>query len=61
MRIVVDKLPETPKDCLFSESVPHTEGVYSCTLKPYIEKVDCKPRCLCKSTDKCDRLIESVR
>ena len=58
MKIVVDKLPETPRDCLFSELVPHYVGVYGCTLRPYIEKVDGKPKCLCKSVDKCDRLKE---
>ena len=57
MKIIVDKLPETPRDCLFSELIPHGVGVYSCTLRAYIDKVDSKPRCLCKSVDKCDNLI----
>ena len=57
MKIVVDKLPNTPRDCLFSTLVPHSVNVYGCTLKPYIEKIDSKSNCLCKSVDKCDCLI----
>lgn len=57
MKIVVDKLPEIPRDCLFSELIPYSVGVYGCTLKGYIEKVDGKPKCLCKSVDKCDKLV----
>ena len=56
MKIIVDKFPETPKDCLFSESTIYNG--YVCTLKPFVEKVNCKPNCLCKSVDKCDRLKE---
>ena len=59
MKIVVDKLPESPRDCLFSEFVPHSVGVYGCMLRGYIEKIDGKPRCLCKSVDKCNNLIVS--
>lgn len=58
MKIVINKMPKTPRDCLFSELIPHSVGVYGCTLRGYIEKIDGKPRCLCKSVDKCDRLIE---
>lgn len=56
MKIVVDKMPETPKDCMFSESI--VVGTYACMLRPYIDKVKCKPSCLCKDVTKCDRLIE---
>ena len=56
MKIVVDKLPETPRDCLFSELTIH--NMYVCMLRPYIEKVDNKPKCICKSVDKCDILKE---
>lgn len=58
MKIIVDKMPETPKECMFSELIPHAMGVYNCSLRPYIEKIDSKPKCLCKNVDKCDRLIE---
>ena len=57
MKIIVDKMPETVKDCPFSESIPI--GGYGCILKPYIEKLNCKPKCICKSVDKCDKLKES--
>ena len=57
MKIVVDEFPKTPRDCLFSELVPYAVGVYNCTLKSYIEKVDGKPKCICKDVDKCDRLV----
>lgn len=56
MKIVVDKMPETPRDCLFSEQVQNRAGVYACTLRPYIEEAGCKPKCLCKNTGECDRL-----
>ena len=58
MKIVVDKLPESPRDCLFSELIPHAVGVYGCLLRGYIEKVDSKPKCLCKDVKFCDRLKE---
>ena len=57
MKIIVDKLPETPRDCLFSESI--TIGKYGCILRPYNETVKCKPKCICESVDKCDKLKES--
>ena len=60
MKIVVDKLPETPRDCLFSERIPHAVGVYGCTLRGHIEKVDGKPKCICKDVKYCDKLIELV-
>ena len=55
MKIVVDKLPETPKDCLFSEKTIYNN--YACTLRPYIEKMNIKPKCICKSVDECDCLV----
>lgn len=55
MKILVDKLPETPKDCLFSET---TSIGYICVLRPYIEKIRHKPKCVCKSVEHCDRLKE---
>lgn len=55
MKIMVDKLPETPKDCMFSE-VTHVG--YVCTLRPFIDKVQHKPKCICKDIKFCDRLKE---
>lgn len=46
MKIVVDKMPETPKDCLFSELSPGF--AYMCKLE--------KPKCVCKNTGKCNKL-----
>ena len=57
MKIIVDKLPETPRDCLFSQEIENHAGMYGCTLRPYIEKVDGKPNCICKSVNKCDCLV----
>ena len=56
MKIVVDKIPETPKDCLFSEQVQNRVGEYVCKLRPYIEEAEGKSKCLCKNTGRCDRL-----
>lgn len=55
MKIVVDKLPESPKQCPFSEV---THQGYGCTLRPYIEHINHKPKCICKDVKYCDRLIE---
>ena len=57
MKILVDKMPESPEACPFSERRrvgPHE--VWTCTLRPYIEEAGGKPRCLCKSVETCDRL-----
>lgn len=56
MKIVVSEMPETPKDCMFSEKVSGREELYACTLRPYIEEAEGKPKCLCKNTGRCDRL-----
>lgn len=56
MKIIIDKMPETPRDCIFSESI--STGGYVCTLRPYIEKIQNKPKCLCKDIKHCDRLKE---
>lgn len=56
MKIIVDKLPESPRDCLFSKR--HVELGYICQLRPYIEEAQAKPFCLCKNVENCDRLIE---
>lgn len=58
MKIFVDEMPEEPRDCPFSERRqvgPHR--VYVCTLRPYIEEAEGKPRCLCKRVELCDRLL----
>ena len=61
MKIVVDKMPEEVRDCFFSKLIKKDrysdEELYACTLRPYIEEAEGKPCCICKSVDKCDRLI----
>lgn len=57
MKIIVDEMPESPRDCPFSErreAGPHR--VYVCNLRPYIEEAGEKPRCLCKNVENCERL-----
>lgn len=56
MKILVDKLPASPRDCPFSER--NVEFGYVCQLRPYIAEAGVKTRCLCKSVEKCDRLME---
>ena len=60
MKVLVNEMPQEPKDCLFSEFEPRG-GIYVCTLREYIPEADergsgYKPRCICKSCDKCEKL-----
>lgn len=62
MKVLVTEMPETPKDCLFSElDLRGGKDFYVCTLREYIPKADerhigYKPICVCKSCDKCEKL-----
>ena len=62
MRIVVDRMHDTPRDCLFSEKVTvHGDTFYRCMLRPYIEEADrndngYKPMCVCRNTSNCNNL-----
>lgn len=56
MKIIVDKLPETPKECLFSQR--NVEYGYICQLRPYIPEARGKPACVCKDCSKCECLVE---
>ena len=64
MKVVVTKMPETPRDCLFSELSTYMKSgtrVYVCTLRTYIPEADYKengfkPVCICKDCSKCDKL-----
>ena len=59
MKLIVDKMPESPEACPFSERSSvgkHGAWAWTCTLRPYIKEAGGKPRCLCKSVEKCDRL-----
>lgn len=62
MKIVVDELPKSPKECAFSKR--HDEVGYICTLRPYIKQIGSKTICVCKSVDvgvHCDQLITFER
>lgn len=56
MKIIVDKLPEHPRYCLFS--MRDVKCGYICQLRPYIPEAEGKPRCLCKNVEKCECLME---
>lgn len=62
MKVLVTEMPEIPKDCLFSElDVRGGSDFYVCNLREYIPEADYKdngykPRCICKSCGKCDKL-----
>jgi hypothetical protein len=62
MHIYVDKLPEHPRDCLFSTRSEKAAGRFECILKAYIPEADIsdngyKPKCLCSITN-CTHLKE---
>lgn len=62
MKIVVTEMPETPRDCLFSElDIRGGIDFYACTLREYLPEADerntgYKPRCVCKDCSKCTLL-----
>ena len=64
MKILVDKLPESPRDCLFSETLGTGKYTgYYCILKMYIARADYlnrgyKPKCLCRNVTNCPHLKE---
>ena len=65
MKIVVDEMPKSVKECLFSMPKKLSNGdiIYGCSLHEYIEdyKTDVslhKPVCLCKDVNLCNRLKE---
>lgn len=55
MKIIVDALPESPKDCPFSKR--NVEYGYVCTLRPYIHEAHGKPCCTCRRVELCECLI----
>ena len=59
MKIIVDKLPESPRACLFSQH--HCEYGYICMLRPVIRDDKERPRkpiVRCKSVESCECLIK---
>lgn len=59
MKIVVDKLPESSEDCLFSHKdiLRNHREVYVCSLHTYVPQVGCKPNCICHP-ETCELLKE---
>ena len=60
MKVLVTEMPETPRDCIFSQLDLRCR-LYVCTLREYIPEADerdtgYKPTCLCKDCSKCDKL-----
>lgn len=62
MKILVNEMPETPKDCLFSQlDLRGGKDFYVCTLRAYIPEADIKengykPSCVCRNCSKCNML-----
>lgn len=60
MKVLVNEMPQEPRDCLFSE-LDLRGRIYVCNLREYIPEaderdIDYKPRCICKDCSKCDKL-----
>ena len=60
MRVVVDQLPESPRDCLFSQH--HCEYGYLCMLRPLVNTGEDnrrrKPIIRCSGVHECECLVE---
>ena len=57
MKIIVDKLPTKPEDCLFAVRNTH----YGCFICSLYENISGKPKnvhCICRDTSKCECLKE---
>ena len=65
MKIIVDKIPNEPKECLFSELTRRGDRhIYICNLREYIAEADnnhtgYKPRCMCKCPKSC-RFLKQI-
>ena len=62
MKILISRMPETPKECLFSElDIRGGKEFYVCNLRDYIPEADdriigYKPKCVCRDCKKCTKL-----
>lgn len=56
MKVVVDKIPTTPKECLFSKR--NVEYGYTCQLHSFNPNTNCKSLHPCRDTKRCDYLTE---
>lgn len=62
MKIIVDKMPEYPVDCLFSSQTTNCKGTYFiCSLRENIEGKHKNSPCICKSTKNCQCLREECK
>lgn len=57
MKIYVDHMPDSPRDCAFSRR--DVEYGYYCMLNPYHEKLGAKAPCLCQDVSRCKLLKEA--
>ena len=57
MKIYVDHMPESPRDCVFS--CYNVEYGFYCRLNPYHKELDTKAPCLCKDVSFCELLKEA--
>lgn len=58
MKIIVTSMPDTPKQCLFSEeNLMMGLETYICTLKQDIPGKHKNSPCICKDTKRCECLI----
>jgi hypothetical protein len=60
MRIVVDKMPESVDECMFSEHKTTRDGRHlnACKIHTYHEKLGHKASCVCNSVSNCNVLVE---
>lgn len=62
MKIIVDKIPEYPVDCLFSVLNTNSRGTYfTCSLRENIDGKHKNSPCLCKNTKNCNYLREECK
>lgn len=60
MRIVVDKMPESVDECMFSKRMNFigSDVTHVCEIPTYQTKIGRKVKCACKSVSNCNVLVE---
>ena len=59
MKIIVDKIPEYPVDCLFSVQNKNSRRTYfTCSLRENIDGKHKNSPCICRNTKNCECLRE---
>jgi hypothetical protein len=62
MKIIVDKIPPYPVDCLFSVLNTNSTGTYFiCSLRENIDGKHKNSPCICKDTKNCECLREECK